>query len=314
MTGPLVSVIIPTYNRANIISRTIDNVLDQTYKNIEVIVVDDGSTDDTQAALRGYGSRIRVITQDNAGPAIARNHGSEVARGEIIAFQDSDDAWLPQKIERQVALLQIAGDSIPCCVCNAILQSINRPTITTFQSSLLHPLLEEGLWLNAPQVLLDRFVLFNQTAAIRREAWEKAGGFDVTMRYMEDADLALRLSLMGPFVFIREPLAVYHQGSVGSLAMEALKRKTSLKENVVKTRERVYEAVKTNGHHGKLCAPARRALRRARRELWVARLGQKRLVGARTVSRILESTEHYLGAIVDRSPWFEKMKVVPISN
>ena len=98
MDRPLVSVIIPTYNRAKMIRMTIDNVLEQTYRNFELIIVDDGSTDDTQSVLRGYGDRIRVVTQANAGPAVARNRGVEAAHGEIIAFQDSDDLWKPTKL------------------------------------------------------------------------------------------------------------------------------------------------------------------------------------------------------------------------
>ncbi len=113
MNKSLVSIIIPTYNRADVISETIDNVFSQTYKNFELIVVDDGSTDGTPAILRKYANRIRVITQKNAGPAAARNRGIEVSGGDIIAFQDSDDLWEPTKLERQVALLEKSGDFSP---------------------------------------------------------------------------------------------------------------------------------------------------------------------------------------------------------
>src|SRR5947209_1428421 len=108
----LVSVIIPTYNRAGTICQTVDNVFQQTYRNIELIVVDDGSTDDTQSRLRRYRNRLRIITQANAGPAVARNRGAAAACGDIIAFQDSDDLWNPTKLERQAALLEEAGPSV----------------------------------------------------------------------------------------------------------------------------------------------------------------------------------------------------------
>ena len=114
----IVSAIIPTYNRAHLVTEAIDSVLAQTYPHIEVIVVDDGSTDDTMARLAPYGSRIRVIRQENAGPAAARNKGIAASSGGLVAFLDSDDLWLPAKIERQVRLLQKAGTSIPCCLCN----------------------------------------------------------------------------------------------------------------------------------------------------------------------------------------------------
>lgn len=311
---PLVSVIVATYNRADTVGQAVESILGQTYASIEVIVVDDGSTDGTQDALRRFGSDLRVLRQQNAGPAAARNRGIAAAKGEIIAFLDSDDIWLPQKIERQVALLKRAGKSVPCCICNATLQFTSLPVITSFQNALLEPAEEEGLWLNPTETLISRFVLFNQTVAIHRQALEKTGGFDETLRYLEDYDLALRLSLLGPFAFIREPLAVYRPGSAGSLAEEALKGKTPLKENVVRIRERVDETVRTNRACVQLRAPVRRALRKARRELWIARLGQKRVPGAPTASRFLDRAERYFGAMVRRSPWFPKMKTEPVAN
>src|SRR5690242_17488768 len=125
MDAPLVSIVIPTYNRAAVIRRTIENIFDQTYSNIEVIVVDDGSTDDTQTTLRQFSDRIRVIRQANAGPAVARNRGIEIAQGEIIAFQDSDDLWKPTKLERQVTLLTKYNKSVPCCLCNAVIGMVD---------------------------------------------------------------------------------------------------------------------------------------------------------------------------------------------
>jgi glycosyltransferase involved in cell wall biosynthesis len=92
-TDPLVSAIIPTYNRASLVCAAIDSVRQQTYENVEIIVVDDGSTDDTQARLKVYGDSVRVVVQDNTGPAAARNLGIELSRGEIVAFLDSDDMW-----------------------------------------------------------------------------------------------------------------------------------------------------------------------------------------------------------------------------
>ena len=312
MEGPLVSAIVATYNRANTLGQAIESILGQTYKNIEVIVVDDGSTDGTHDVLERFGGRLRILRQENAGPSAARNRGIAEAKGDIISFLDSDDIWLPEKTERQVALLQRAGKSVPCCVCNATLQFTDRPTMTSFQNALLEPAEEEGLWLNPAETLVDHFVLFNQTVAIRGEALEKTGGFDETLRYLEDYDLALRLSLVGVFAFITEPLVIYRQGSAGSLAEEALKKTTQLKENVVRVRERMYEVVRTNDDYAQLRAPVRRALRKAGRELWIARLGQKQIPGASTASRLLERAEHYRGAIGRRLPWYPKMETAPV--
>ncbi len=97
----LVSVIIPTYNRVKTIERAVNSVLAQTWTEQEVIVVDDGSTDQTGEILKVYGDKIRVIRQQNGGVSAARNAGIKAATGEIISFLDSDDEWLPSKTERQ---------------------------------------------------------------------------------------------------------------------------------------------------------------------------------------------------------------------
>lgn len=102
---PTVSVIIPTFNRARLVALTIDSVLAQTWRNVEVIVIDDGSTDDTQSVLAGYGERIRCVRQTNRGMNPSRNTGIELARGEFLALLDSDDLWEPWKLELDVKLL-----------------------------------------------------------------------------------------------------------------------------------------------------------------------------------------------------------------
>ncbi|HWK51423.1 MAG TPA: glycosyltransferase family A protein [Steroidobacter sp.] len=110
MSTPLVSVIIPTYNRAALLCEAIDTVLAQSYQNTEIIVIDDGSTDDTTAAVQQYGDRIRYTRRPNAGVNAARNLGIKQARGEYLALLDSDDLWAPHKLELQVALLRYFND------------------------------------------------------------------------------------------------------------------------------------------------------------------------------------------------------------
>ncbi|RYD30434.1 MAG: glycosyltransferase family 2 protein, partial [Verrucomicrobiaceae bacterium] len=95
----MVSVIIPTYNRIATIARAVDSVLAQTYPDIELIIADDGSSDGTCESLAGYGDRLRIVRQANSGPSAARNLGARAARGEILSFLDSDDSWLPDKIQ-----------------------------------------------------------------------------------------------------------------------------------------------------------------------------------------------------------------------
>lgn len=212
----LVSVIVPTYNRVVRVLKAIDSVLAQTYRNIELIVVDDGSTDDTIEALSDLSVRISIIHQANAGPSAARNRGVVEAKGEIVAFLDSDDYWMPEKIERQVALMRRGGAEMCCCVCNAIVKGFTRETLgNTFDSAGIFPRFEEGEWTNPQDVLATRFLLFNQVVAIRREAFDRAGGFNEDLRLLEDYDLALRLSSFGTWGVIREPLVIKYNETIG---------------------------------------------------------------------------------------------------
>jgi glycosyltransferase involved in cell wall biosynthesis len=311
---PLVSAVIATYNRAHLVGNAIQSILDQTYKNIQIIVVDDGSTDNTEKVLRDFGDQVLVVFQDNAGPSAARNRGIAVANGEIISFLDSDDVWLPRKVELQVALLQRVDQSVPCCVCDAEMRFTSRPVVTSFENFLLEPGDEEGLWSNPAEVLTDRFVLFNQMVAVRRSALEQVGGFNEKLRYLEDYDLALRLSLLGPFAFIREPLVIWNQGSAGSLSAEAHKQMTRLKEIEVRIRENFLEGLDVGGGHKSLNKQMLAALKKARRRLWIANLQQRSFWGPAAIGHLLGRIERYFDAATRRSPWFVEMKTMPFPD
>jgi glycosyltransferase involved in cell wall biosynthesis len=311
---PLVTAVVATYNRANLVDNAIESILRQTYSNIEVIVVDDGSIDDTQDVLKRYGDLVRVIFQANAGPSAARNRGIAEARGEIVAFLDSDDLWHQSKIERQVEALQRAGESVPCCLCNAELCFTDRPAVSSFENAVLKPVDEEGIWSNVSEVLADRFVLFNQMAAVRRSALEKVGGFNEKLRYMEDYDLALRLSLLGPFAFIREPLVIWNQGSAGSLSAEAYQQRIRLKEIEVGIREDLLSGLDAGDDREPLKRQMRSALKKSRRRLWIAGLQQRLSWSGATVGHILDRLGRYSDAVNRRSPWFIEMKTVPFPN
>ena len=209
MTGPLVSVVIPTFNRATTVVRAVESVLQQTYRPLELIVVDDGSTDGTSEVLQAYGRAILYVRQDNAGPAAARNRGIRASQGDLVAFLDSDDMWLATKLERQVAVLQRAGPEAPCCLCDTIMRMPNGPEQSSFAVAWLRMREPEGLWLNPAAVLATRFVLFCQAVLVRRRFLLDCKGFDEQLWFMEDHDLALRLALRGPWAFVREPLAVW---------------------------------------------------------------------------------------------------------
>jgi glycosyltransferase involved in cell wall biosynthesis len=205
-TNPRISVIIPTYNRAHSIEQSIQSVLNQTYQNIELIVVDDGSTDSTIRHLKKYERQIKVVFQKNRGPALARNHGASLSNGEIIAFLDSDDTWSPTKIESQVEILQLCGPLVPCCICNARMRSSRGVNTTSFNLTKIKPSFPTGVILNPTEILCTRFLLFNQAAIIRRWAFEKIGGFNENLSILEDHDIALRLSSQGPWAYIDEAL------------------------------------------------------------------------------------------------------------
>jgi glycosyltransferase involved in cell wall biosynthesis len=205
----LVSIIIPTYNRAATIADAVESALSQTYQPIEVIVVDDGSDDDTAAALAGYADRIRLIRQENAGPSAARNRGVAESSGEIVAFLDSDDTWLPEKIRKQVELMQEGGQRMNCCVCNADIRGMDgEPAGTSFGLAGLAPGVARGRWTNPAEVLAGGFLLFNQVVAVRRSAFDAVGGFRPELRLLEDYELALRLAASGEWGILTEPLVL----------------------------------------------------------------------------------------------------------
>ena len=110
MKQPLVSVIIPNYNYGHFLAQSIDSVLAQTYPNIEIIVVDDGSSDDSAEVLMTYSDKIKWIKQSNQGVSAARNKGTAASKGELIAFLDADDVWLPEKIEKQVRVFHAENE------------------------------------------------------------------------------------------------------------------------------------------------------------------------------------------------------------
>ncbi len=303
----LVSTIIPTYNRAHIICEAVESALGQTYPNTEIIVVDDGSKDDTVERLKRYGDRIRILSQANAGPAAARNRGIEASRGELVAFLDSDDIWLPEKIQQQVSLLARAGASVPCCLCN-ILMKWNSGDRASFDIALLKTSAEEGLWLNVDEVLATRSVLFNQGIIIRRQVLDKIGGFDEKIRYLEDYEFPLRLSLEGPWAFIKTPLVVWRESMTNSVYKNSLRDELCTSECMVEVFEGHLARIEKTGRQPQLRRSVSRELRRARRHLWAAKIAQANSWGAALAASV-ETVERYRSALFRRSPWFPKMNV-----
>ncbi len=214
---PTVSAIIPTYNCAPYVAAAVESALSQTYRPLEVIVLDDGSTDETEAALQPYRGRIVLLRQANRGEAAARNAAIRHAKGEFLAFLDADDLWMPRKLERQMPIFA------------------NHPEVelaftdgSTFDASgeiwpsMLHglaPFLDRvGPWLGAgdggkraivraayPDLLFGNF-LSVPGVVVRRTRFEAEGGFDEGLRLCTDYDLWLRMAPRAPFALVNEVL------------------------------------------------------------------------------------------------------------
>jgi glycosyltransferase involved in cell wall biosynthesis len=202
--SPLVSVVIPTYNRCNLVQRTIDSALRQTYPVLEVIVVDDGSQDDTREILRKrYGSHIVYLWQENQGESAARNQGTSIARGKYIALLDSDDLWKPDKLKYQVDALECHPDATMVWCGSQFIDLDGRLIDDSMLGSDLRP---EDYSLHA-LLVENRVYGGGSTCLIRSSALQKIGGFDSNIRFGEDWDLWIRLRTLGEFLFIPEPLA-----------------------------------------------------------------------------------------------------------
>jgi glycosyltransferase involved in cell wall biosynthesis len=202
MSTALVSVVIPTYNYGAFVGETVENVLKQTYRNFEIIVVDDGSTDDTQERLEPYADRIRYIHQQNQGCAAARNTGIQAAKGEWIAFLDSDDLWHPRKLEVQMAYLA------------------KHPDIALLAANHLEDL--SGGWpaidtdheLPAERISLEDIIIrsrFGPSCVVaRKECFAESGAFDSSLAPgAEDRDMWIRIASLFPAAMLRVPLWWY---------------------------------------------------------------------------------------------------------
>lgn len=209
LAEPNVSVIIPTFNRKEMVTCAIKSVLEQSYRHFELIVVDDGSSDGTTPHLESQFNEVIVMRQKNQGVSAARNAGIKAAKGELIAFLDSDDLWLPRKLKRQVAFFNQHPTAVICQTEEIWIRDGRRvnpkrrhqkPTGMIFEPSL-------ALCLVSPSAVM-----------LKRTLLDEVGRFDETLPACEDYDLWLRIAWRYPVHLIRDRLIIKHGGHADQLS------------------------------------------------------------------------------------------------
>lgn len=206
---PNVSVIIPTYNRWPMVGAAVASVLAQSYRDFELIVVDDGSTDGTSTELIQFGSQLRYFRQERSGVSAARNVGVRQSCGRLIAFLDSDDLWQPDKLKIQVHFMENSPEVQICQTDEVWFRHgvrVNprikhrKPSGDIFERSL-------DLCLVSPSAVM-----------LTREVFDRSGGFDESLPVCEDYDLWLRIARDYPVPLIEQPLVVKHGGHTDQLS------------------------------------------------------------------------------------------------
>ena len=231
MKNPLVSVIIPTYNRALTLQATIQSVLRQTYKEFEIIVIDDGSMDDTEQIINNFNDKkIIYIRQDHKGASFARNKGIGNAKGEYIAFLDSDDIWLSTKIEKQLAVFKNSkfNPGVVYCGIGYIDESseeIREEKLSAYKGNIFLYLL--GARRN---VVLGA----GSTVLVKRECFKECGLLDENLPYRIDLELLIRISRKFTFDYVSQPLAKIRIHN---------KRMSSNIDSIIKGREILFEKI-----------------------------------------------------------------------
>lgn len=206
---PKVSVVIPTYNRARYVTEAIDSVLAQTVPPDEIIVVDDGSTDNTQDVLKRFGDRIKYIRQDNAGPGIARNTGIKSSKNEYIAFLDSDDLWEPNRLERQLAAAKRYRHRPVLWFSDAkfVLPDVQVRASEWEIHGRFRPERAIGILEKPNEFVVKGYIINTSTILANRKALLQVGLFE-PKRESEDGGLWVRLGRIGSFGYIAESLCV----------------------------------------------------------------------------------------------------------
>jgi len=204
---PTISVIIPTFNRSKLVVNAIRSVLYQTYRDYEIIVVDDGSTDDTAPAIKPYMDRIRYVHQPNRGASAAQNRGVELANGDWVSVLASDDVWLPTKLENQLKAVAALGKDFGACFTNCDFFGNTHAISSAFEQAGLREDLPFGALEEPFKFILGRHpAIYVQSLLVSRSLMNHLNGFDEDLVVGEDTDLLFRLAFKTRFCFVNERL------------------------------------------------------------------------------------------------------------
>lgn len=213
---PLVSVVIPAYNRVQLLERSVRSAFSQTYTNIEVIVIDDGSTEDVRGALKNFDDpRLKYFHRDeNKGISSARNFGITLTHGKYVAFLDSDDEWREGKIAAQLERMKSLGPEYRVCYTNLeFYDDVQEKTVKITKYAT------EGDML----VTLLRYAEIASSLLVDKDALSEAGGFDSRMGWGEDWDFYIRLARVTKFACVKDPLTIYHLHDKGQISKKTEK-------------------------------------------------------------------------------------------
>lgn len=206
-TVPAVSVVLPTYNRAQLLGRSLRSVLGQSFGDFELLVIDDGSTDETARVVASFvDPRIRYVQlARNTGAGAARNVGIRMSRGKFLAFQDSDDEWVPSKLARQMSAFEHGPAGL-----GVVYSDMQRVWSDGTETYLAAPDVHPGRLVGASAWFYQVCDLGIQSTLIRREWLDAAGHFNEELPALEDLEMFIRLSRLCAFERLREPLVRYH--------------------------------------------------------------------------------------------------------
>jgi len=231
---PLISVIIPTRNRAELLERAIKSVLNQTHRNLELLIIDDASVDNTRTIIEKYSDqKIKYYRlEERKGGAVARNKGIMNSTGTYIAFLDDDDEWMPEKLEKQICLLEKHAEAALCYTGRKIVREGGWLTGFSKKYSFSLPATDDQF----KEIMSDNFIGVTSSVLVKREVLTELNGFDENLPAYQDYDLFIRILKKCKSCGIDEPLVIYH--------LEKINRVSLTRESIIEAEKLLEEKYK----------------------------------------------------------------------